>query len=281
MIPIELLDAFKKNKAGIYIGAGVSVGAGLPSWEGLLRAMIEFTESVSVLSSSKERDLKELATDSDKFLLLAEEIKEILGPDFFKFISLTFKEHAPPPGDLHKEIVKIPAKFTITTNYDNLLERAYAVVFSDIPNTYTFRDSSDIIYNLFNDRFFILKAHGDASKAHQGIILTEQDYRGILYKEPGYKSIVENLFASNSILFIGSSLSDPELKLFLSYIHNAFHGSGPTHYALMAEDNMNEVEMERWRKDYNIKILPYNPQNNHEFLLSFVRELIEKLKKTE
>jgi hypothetical protein len=277
-IPEDLLSSFKRGKGGVFVGAGVSISAGLPSWKNFLEKMIDFASEVANLPESKKNSMKGLLGNPEKFLMIAEELKEYLASDFNKFINLTFKDQAPGPSEIHKAIIEVPSKFTITTNYDNLLERAYAQLNGDIPNTFTFKEGSDIIFNLFNDKYFILKAHGDASRPHQGIILTENDYRIILYKEPGYKSILENLFASNSLLFLGSSLQDPELRLLLGYVHNAFQGSGPKHYALINKDELSEVEIDRWRKDYNISIIPYDSVNNHQFVLDFVQTLTRHLK---
>ncbi|MBK9567645.1 MAG: SIR2 family protein [Saprospiraceae bacterium] len=86
------------------------------------------------------------------------------------------------------------------------------------------------------------------------MILTERDYRNIIYNQSGYQSILHAIFSTNSILFLGASLSDPELLLMLGYIHNIFHGGSPMHYALMANDIVTGTEKDRWKKDFNIEI---------------------------
>lgn len=270
-IPIDLINSFKNERGGLYIGAGLSQAVGLPNWEGLLSDLIALSEKVSYKPNREFIDnCKELSKQSSKFLILAQELKDFLQDSFRKYIIEKYSDNCPPPSSIHLKLISISYKFIITTNYDTLLENAYVQVNNKQAKVYTFKDSPDIAYDLWNGRPFILKAHGDANKTQQGIILTEKDYREILFQERGYQSILQSLFTTKTILFIGTSLVDPELKLLLSFIHSSFHGGGPTHYALISEKEMNTVEAESWRKNFNIQIIPYSPVNNHEEVSHFI-----------
>lgn len=270
-IPIDLVQSFKQGKGGIFIGAGLSQGAGLPSWEGLLNDLIVLAEKVSYKPNHDFiESCKELLNQPSKYLLLAQELKDFLQDSFRKYIIETYADNCPPPTEDHLKIINYPYQFIITTNYDTLLENAFVKVHGKQAKVHSFKDSPDIAYDLWNGRPFILKAHGDANKSQQGIILTEKDYRQILFQEKGYQSILQSLFTTKTILFLGSSLSDPELKLLLSFIHSSFHGGGPTHYALISEKEMNNVEAESWRKNFNIQIIPYSPENKHTEVSEFI-----------
>jgi hypothetical protein len=273
-IPQELIDAFKSNRAGLFVGAGLSQAAGLPSWEGLLMDLIELVRANQYNNNSDYIDeLTNLARDSSKYLIVAQELKDSLQDDFRKYIMKKYDEECPPPPEIHKKLIRLPYKFIITTNYDTLLEDAFVEVYAKQAKVRTFRESADVSYDLWGNRQFILKAHGDASSPQQGIILTERDYRDIIFNMLGYQSILQTLFSTKTILFTGSSLVDPELKLLLSFVHNAFHGGGPKHYALINSAEMNNVEADNWRKNFNIQILPYSPDNNHSELEQFIDEL--------
>ena len=270
-IPTDLVQSFKNNKGGIFVGAGISQAAGLPNWTGLLKELIDLAENVSYKPNREFLDnCNSLLNDPSKFLILAQELKDFLGDSFRKYIIKRFADECPPPIAVHSELIKYPYQFIITTNYDTLLENAYVKEFGKQAKVHSFKDSPDIAYDLWNNRPFILKAHGDANKSQQGIILTETDYRQILFQERGYQSILQSLFTTKTVLFLGSSLSDPELKLLLSFIHSSFHGGGPSHYALIAENQINSVEAESWRKNFNIQIIPYSPDNDHEEVGEFI-----------
>ncbi len=270
LIPQDLINSFKRGSAGLYIGAGLSMAVGLPSWDGLLKELIGKVRDLGYTSPSILEQYEELVKDPNKFLILAQELKDKLGGNFNKYISDRFANNVPNPSDSHKKIIKFPYSFIITTNYDTLVENAYAAIHQKQAKVYTFKESGDIANDMWNNRPFILKAHGDANKTQQGIILTEQDYRQIIYQERGYKSVLHNLFGTKTLLFLGSSLSDPELKLLLSYIHSSFHGSGPTHFALIEKEKINSIEAESWLKNYQIQIIPYSGEDSHKELQEFI-----------
>lgn len=270
-IPNDLVEAFVQGKGGVFIGAGLSQRAGLPSWEGLLSELINLAERVSYKPDNDFiGSCNQLLSQPSKYLLLAQELKDFLQDSFRKYIIEKYADNCPAPTQDHLNIINYPYQFIITTNYDTLLENAFVKVHGKQAKVHSFKDSPDIAYDLWNGRSFILKAHGDANKAQQGIILTEKDYRQILFQEKGYQSILQSLFTTKTILFLGSSLSDPELKLLLSFIHSSFHGGGPTHYALISENEINYIEAEGWRKNFNIQIIPYSPANNHEEVSEFI-----------
>lgn len=277
-IPIDLVESFKDGKGGLFIGAGLSQKAGLPSWKELLSELIEQAENISYKPNKEFIDnCKELLKDSSKYLILAQVLKDYLQDTFRKYIIEKYSDNCPEPTTDHIQLIQYPYQFIITTNYDTLLENAYVKSHGKQAKVHTFKDSPDIAYDLWNGRPFILKAHGDANKAQQGIILTESDYRQILFQEKGYQSILQSLFTTKTILFLGSSLSDPELRLLLSYIHSSFHGGGPTHYALISEKEMNTVEAESWRKNFNIQIIPYSPSDRHKEVSEFIKEFSDLL----
>lgn len=198
-LPAELISAFKRKSAGLYIGAGLSMETGLPDWGGLLDELIQLARSVSYKpSSSFLDDCERLLQDSTKYLMLAQILKDFLGEDFLKFIADRFARNCPPPSDNHKKLIKYPYSFIITTNYDTLIENAYAATLFRQAQVHTFKDSADMADDLWNHRPFILKAHGDANKTKQGIVLTEQDYRQIIFLEKGYQSILQSIFSTKN-----------------------------------------------------------------------------------
>ncbi len=270
----DIKKAINKNSLGIYVGAGLSMGAGLPSWVQLLNELIDILERKGIAADRIE-EMRQLSTNPAKYLLLAEEIRDLIQNDLEKLIRDRFEDKT-KPTETHDVLVKIKAKFLITTNYDTLIEKALVKNFNNyFPTVYTYKDASSINYSLWNNDHFVLKAHGDA-KTPKEIVLTERDYRNIIYNQSGYQSILHAIFSTNSILFVGVSLNDPELLLLLGYIHNIFHGGSPNHYALVSKDSVTTTEVERWRKDFNIQIITYDSQNNHVELKKYLEQIIEE-----
>lgn len=271
-LPPKLIEAYKNNSLGIFVGAGISRASGLPDWATFLGDLISLAFANGFIDSTKKDELIKLNNPSN-FLMVAEELKDILSSDLPKYIKQKFDDKTLRPSTVLNKIVQLRNRFIITTNYDTLIEKAYAKVFSDIPNPLTYKNASAINFNLLNNEPFILKAHGDAKSGANDIILTEKDYRNIIFKEKGYQSVLHVLFSTCNILFLGTSLNDPELKLMLSYIHNIFHGGSPDHFALISKDEITKTEIDRWRKDYNINIVAYDPKDNHKEVEIIIDEL--------
>ena len=199
----KIYKAIENNSFGVYVGAGLSVGAGLPTWEQLLTDLIDKVERETTISEDRIVELKQLVQDPTKYLLIAEELRESLSDDLNVYIKEKFDDRKIKPTVAHELVVKLPSKFLITTNYDTLLEKAFIKTHSEeFPHVLTYEDASTINYNLWNDEYFILKAHGDAKTAPRNIVLTEKDYRKIIYQTYGYQSVMHTIFSSCSILFI-------------------------------------------------------------------------------
>lgn len=82
------------------------------------------------------------------------------------------------------------------------------------------------------------------------------------------------MFTMFTVVFVGASMTDPEIKLLLGYIADAFSPtSGPQHYALMAEDDITEIEQKRWLKDMNVKLIPISKSDNYVEIQEFVETL--------
>ncbi len=274
-IPNKLKESYTSGSFGIYVGAGLSRASGLPDWYTFLNELIVFAFENTYINDEKKDELIFLSENPSNFLLLAEELKDILASDLPKYIKKKFDDKSLEPSSTLCKVVQLNSKFIITTNYDTLIEKAYARVFSDIPNPLTYKNASAINYNILTNQSFILKAHGDAKSAANEIILTEKDYRNIIFKEKGYQSVMHVLFSTCNVLFLGASLNDPELKLMLSYIHNIFHGGSPDHFALINKDDITNTERDRWRKDYNINVITYDPRDNHVEVEEFIDNLLE------
>lgn len=275
-LPPELLQAYLDGKCGFFVGAGLSQGAGFPDWKGLLLDLVAKAEGSRLLPAEQLEECRRLADDPSKYLLIAEEMKEVFGPEFNNYIAEVFTDDRKAPTDAHELLVKLHnRKFIITTNYDMLIENAF-VNEKIRPRAFKYYEAHSIQRSLYKREFFILKAHGDAESAAERIIVTEKDYRNILYQQRGYQSALQSIFTMYSVIFVGTSLADPELKLLLSYINAAFPEGGITHYALLAEEDSGKTEQGRWRKDYNMRIIPISTENNYEDVTTFLRILYQE-----
>lgn len=273
-IPEKLIDSYSKGRCGLLVGAGASAGAGLPLWTGLLQELIDQIDKNLPQYRGNLDEYRQLAGDTSKSLMLSTELKEALGTHFEDYVEERFYRARPQLTPLHTAFTKLnKLKFVITINYDTLIERAYRKEKDDDVPVCSFKDVGAVQRYLSRHEFFILKAHGDASQSGNGVILTEHDYRTILYKERAYQSLLSAMFTMFTVVFVGASMTDPEINLLLRYIASTFQSSGPTHYALMPEEEITEVEKTRWFKDFNVQLIAISKQDN----FAEVQEFIEKL----
>jgi hypothetical protein len=270
-IPPPLIEQYRNGLAGLLVGAGASRGAGLPLWGDLLRLMIEEAKRSVGLDARKAADYEKLIGEG-RFLMAASGLKEELGAFFPDFIRRIFVGSKPQPTALHEAFAELDQlRFVLTTNYDTLIERAFRVKNPDV-TVCTYNESGEVRRSLSSREFFILKAHGDATRSGDGVILTEQDYRNILFKEPAYQHMLATMFSMYTVIFVGASMTDPELNLMLNYVSSTFQpDTAPIHYAALTKEEITEVEKERWFKDFNIKIIPVSSADEFAELVEFIK----------
>ena len=273
-IPNSLKEAYRERRCAVLVGAGASKGAGLPLWGDLLGELVAAAESDALIDKDRADMYRGLLARPDKFLMVAAAIKSQLGPLFDETVERIFIKSGAKPTDLHHALVKLDKlPFVLTINYDSLIEDAYAAAGQKIVAS-SFVDAGDVHRRLSRREFFLLKAHGDANRVGNGIVLTEVDYRGLLYSNPGYRSVLAVMFTMYSMVFVGASMADPEINLLLGYIADAFSSTaGPVHYALLADEDITDAERERWLRDFKVHIIKISKADHYKELTEFVQVL--------
>ncbi len=204
----EIAAYVKARRLVLFLGAGVSAGAGLPGWNQLLAALADLAEF---------GDSQRAALADFNFLDQA----EILG------------KHLSARGiDMNREIVRLlsdkplyalshallsdwPCDETVTQNYDTMFEMAC-------------RDSgqplSVIPYSFESDsRKWLLKMHGCVT-APEDIVLSRSDYLDYDYNRSALSGIVQALLVTKHMLFLGFSLTDDHFIQLIFGVHKAVEG---------------------------------------------------------
>ena len=119
--PAALVDNIRRQRCVLFVGAGLSMQAGLPSWGRLLRIMVEQVKAG--VPDSPTEELESLL-QRNKFLEVAEYCKEQLGKNqFANILAENVSGRDGPISEAHRLIANTPFAGVITTNYDKLLER--------------------------------------------------------------------------------------------------------------------------------------------------------------
>jgi hypothetical protein len=275
-LPVDLIEAFSKNLGVFFVGAGLSIPAGFPTWDGLITELIQKGKSSGRISDDKVKEYQSLMTDTNKFLILAEELRVELGAVFTRYMEDRFQSADSQPTKNHEYIVRTNSSLTITINYDDLIEKAYNNVYGIHPNIFIYSQSKEAANNFWKNRFFILKAHGDARRDVDTLILSQKDYRRTLYREVGYRSLLQSIFTTKSILFVGVSLNDPEFNQLLDYLHDSYHGGGPIHYLLVEKPRNSSTLTRRYFDDFNIQTVEFDNDSGDFGQLTEILKMISE-----
>jgi hypothetical protein len=204
-------------------------------------------------------ELQKLAAQK-RFAELAGECRDVLGHmRFARFI-----RHALTPlHDLpatHRDIVRTPYSCVVTTNFDTLLEDAYARYgTAGIPRAPTGAELGQQGTLLLDRAFFVLKAHGDAARP-ETMVFTADDYRRVIHANPAFQAVLSGILLTHAVLFVGYSLSDTNFRLLLDNQLTIFNGNVPPRYAIMS--GVGPAECDILWKTAKLRVLPY-PDGQH------------------
>lgn len=239
----EFPSALIDDAGGIFIGAGVSMGAGYPSWTGLLR---EIGDELGVRSTDVH-DLSALAQwsiqESGGATRVRSVIKEQIGVEY------------PVPSVL-ETVARLPTRHIWTTNYDRLIERAFSSIRRPLD---VVSSASDLALRITPGASRLYKMHGSVDRLDDVVISTD-DYELFRRRRGAFLPLLQAHLTSMSILFIGLSLTDPNIRHVLSLIRESFTDAPPEHFAIVRppqkEDYDTETEFDArlaqhrlWAKD--------------------------------
>lgn len=280
--PAELVGAVAEGRAILFAGAGVSRGRVrkgakmveqyLPTWDGLLSELLRHAVAPGRMTMAEAASMR-AAIKKQKHEFVGETVRRRMGEaDYEDALERIFRDPNLQPTDRHDKIVALPFAGILTTNYDKLLESSFARHRGLLPPTYTFQDAADAAAALSHERFFVLKAHGDIDRK-DSIVLTKRDYRDITHRQPGYRAVLNAIFITKTVLFVGCGMTDPDITLILETLTESLRGKGPPHYALVPERDAKTAEAEYWRDFYGIRLLQYDATKGHPEIDQFLAKL--------
>lgn len=278
VIPDDLIAQVARQNCVAFVGAGLSAAVGLPGWPRLIRQMIDWCESHGI-SLPNKADIERLLEVKNNLLDAADALRSNMGDGKYRqFLEEVFLRPDLKPTEVHKILVKIPFAGVGTTNYDPLIEEAYREVHPDAPfSVFTQVDYEQLGTALHAKRFFVLKAHGTIERP-ETIVLGRKDYNRLIHGSEDYRTFLRALFLQKTVLFLGFSMTDPELLLLLGELNEIFQGNTPTHYALMDVSDTTQTEQDQFKDYYGVRIIPYTPSAaDHPEVKAFLLELSERV----
>jgi hypothetical protein len=223
-----LIDRFgQASEVTLIVGAGASMEAELPSWRALitrlLKRVAEEHAGLTTPAAEQEWIRQTLAQDD---LLAAGAIVQVMAKDELDVL-LPEELYGPDgpnayePGPIAQQVAYLRECFgerlvMLTTNYDDLLERALAnrgVLKRNI-KSYVRRRGHDA---LPAGAVPVTHLHGFAGRTGQPkrLVLTEEHYHRMQTGTSWQEALVTERLRESLCLFIGTSLADPNLIRYL------------------------------------------------------------------
>ena len=268
--PPSLVPEVAERRCIVFLGAGVSrssegrAGKRPPNWPGLLATL------AGKMRNHSERLVADQLIKECKYLEAAEVIRaDLSGADFAMALHQELSEPNYTPSKLHEAVRSLDLKVTVTTNYDQIYEACCDQGGADKYYNTCMYYQSHLVNDLKSSRRLIVKAHGclsDPSKA----MLTRGEYFRARRDYGNFYDILDALFTTNTILFLGYSLDDPDIRLVLENVHITAPTVSP-HYAVVEEGQHSAIK--RAIKDsYNVELLEFSKGGYNE-VIDAVRQL--------
>lgn len=244
----KIINANNENRLAVFVGSGISLSSNsdsvkLPLWGDLIQSMkVE-------LDLDGENDYLKVA--QLYFLEFGESI-------YYSKIKSFFPDSI-PPSEIHKLIFELMPQCVITTNWDSILEDAidesgalYSVISSD----------KDLVKATNLKK--LIKMHGDF-KSHN-IVFKEDDYLNYTHNFPLIESYIKSILSTHTIIFIGYSYNDINLKHIMKWIQNHSDYSPPM-YLMASRYNVSQTQylMSHGIKTLVLKDIVDGQRNNSRF----------------
>jgi len=218
-------QAISNNKLALFVGSGVSINSKIPSWSNLIKELAKELKIKKNHKFSLDETMKipQLYFNEFSEVQYNEKVKSVLNCDNAK------------PNFIHDLLFELNPQYIITTNYDSLIEDASKEkkeFFSVIKQDADFPDS--------DNNKMIIKMHGDIETGN--FVLKEDDY--IRYSQDFIltETFIKGLFSTHVVLFIGYSISDPNVKQIFSWVNDVLGNKKPSAFLINIDDNCEKKE---------------------------------------
>lgn len=260
----KLVEAIAERRCILFVGAGLSASLGAPTWRKLIDHMAE----------ELGYHPRVLAPPDVNYLALAEyfslEKKDGIMKLCERFASQWDANiDALKKSSVLRSIYELDFPIIYTTNYDHNIEKGLRE-FGGSP--VVVRSISDLP-SAFGADQVVVKFHGDLSKP-ESLILTESSYFDRLTFESPLDLKLRSDVLGNSILFIGYSLSDINVRMLLYRLSKMWKDVPeeirPRSFILLQRPNeMQRTVLGSWGVD----VLVHDVDNPVDMLPLFLKEL--------
>lgn len=260
--PPALVTELASRRCLVFLGAGASAGCvgadGItkpPLWKEFLISVKEAAPVGTDFASVDSLIEKERYLDAAEILLA-----KIAPADFTRIIREKLVQPRFSPSSIHESVLTVDPKIVVTTNYDDIYDTYCRTGLArDGYNVCKYYENH-IINDIRSPVRLIVKAHGCVSDASR-IVLSRSQYFKERQNNSAFYNTLDALFLVNTVLFVGYSISDPDIQLVLEN-STISANSSHTHYAFVEDGVHPDIEFAA-KKAYNIHFLKF-PRGDYQ-----------------
>ncbi len=219
-----LVEELALGSCVLFMGAGLSIGAGLPGWRKLLKELNHLLQA-------------KLGPPRANLLDYAERLDMAKGRNALgSALNALLDTPEARPTEVHRALLRLPFSAVFTTNYDHLIEKAL----DELGIRYdAIRYDEEVGVIDERQALPVIKFHGDLEDP-PGITLTRTDYELQDQKHPAFTPLFEALLATRTFVFVGFALNDPHFLALHETVQRALGRYRRKAYAIIPADQ--EVE---------------------------------------
>ncbi len=248
-------EAHREGRLGFLVGAGLSLPIGLPGWSTFNRALVQHGFDLNSTGAHPPDELGRAYLDQieGQELTAVDFVRQRVGDRFHLVVRRALYEREElqkfAPTEVHYALARLaveskPAFPCLhTTNYDELLEVALtAVAGSEAQSVHaSSRSWSDGPRVVHLHGFFPQREPKQRLKkelAHN-LILSEFDYNRLANDHSAWTNReLLHLLDARSVLIIGMSLTDPNVRRLLAYLSERSRDDQPRHFVVLQDHTL-------------------------------------------
>ncbi len=215
----EIAIKCQNNEAALFLGAGMSSNAGLPSWKKLFEPL---AREIGIDLNTTNYQLYDIA----QFYANSKGISQL-----HKKISSEINK-IDETSETLDELTNMQCNSIWTTNFDKVIENNY---YRKGKRTNIIHSEENLVSVELNKNINIFKMNGDIDNLKHAII-TKKDLEEYNEKHKLLLTFFKRELVVKSFLFIGYSFTDALVLPCISELSQAFDGEHPYHYAIMKKN---------------------------------------------
>jgi NAD-dependent SIR2 family protein deacetylase len=289
----RLKPELQSGRLIVFVGSGISVDSGLPTWDGFLDKFIEFCEQLPsqyrgrdiervmgidlLANASTERRKKPVHVATvlkAKMGELPQNIRTNVEHDFKRWFFGLFANAQ--PNKKHELIASTNYPYILTSNYDLLLEEAAKQIGSPY-SSLSYYQKDLIAEAIYLRNPAIIHVHGQCSDVVLNkIVLTSEDYVRVIKKGvPGFSFALQSLFLTHSTLFVGYGASDPHLEDLIEEFAYLFDfpqsDNISKNFLVLTKERAGSI-LDNYKRQFRTELIVIDDYSECDFLLSELQQ---------